>query len=260
MQEKTANICIFAKKSVSLHAEIIYSCIMTNLAVILAGGIGQRAGEGLPKQLRTLADGRTVLQTCIEAFRSCSCIDDILVVMHPDWIEQAKAILHACQMDDIRVIAGGNERWESSWNAIQAAGDRWQVAGDGGQINILLHDCARPFVSERIITDVCKALESHEAVTVAVPATDTIYECTIDNAQCTIKDIPDRSTMFRAQTPQAFRLEIIHKAYQLAIQAPNLQATDDCGIVHRYMANQPIYIVEGDESNKKLTFQEDFTR
>lgn len=233
---------------------------MTNLAVILAGGIGQRAGEGLPKQLRTLSDGRTVLQTCIEAFRSCSCIDDILVVMHPDWIEQAKSILHACKMDDIRVIAGGNERWESSWNAIQAAGDRWQGAGDNGQINILLHDCARPFVSERIITDVCKALENHEAVTVAVPATDTIYECTTDNAQCTIKDIPDRSTMFRAQTPQAFRLEIIRRAYQIAIQDPNLQATDDCGIVHQYLPDTPIYIIAGEENNRKLTHKEDFTR
>lgn len=260
MQEKTANICIFAKKSVSLHAEIIYSCIMTNLAVILAGGIGQRAGEGLPKQLRTLADGRTVLQTCIEAFRSCSCIDDILVVMHPDWIEQAKAILHTCQMDDIRVIAGGNERWESSWDAIQDIDERLKMTDEREQVNVLLHDCARPFVSERIIKDVCAALESHEAVTVAVPATDTIYECTIDNAQCTIKDIPDRSTMFRAQTPQAFRLEIIRKAYQIAIQDPHLQVTDDCGIMHRYMANQPIYIVEGEECNRKLTFQEDFMR
>lgn len=230
---------------------------MMNIAVILAGGIGQRAGEGLPKQLRTLADGRTVLQTCIEAFRSCSCIDDILVVMHPDWIEQAKSILHACKMNDIRIIAGGNERWESSWNAIQVADDRWQGAGGNGQINILLHDCARPFVSQRIITDVCKALESHEAVTVAVPATDTIY---VVNGECTLVDIPNRTTMMRAQTPQAFRLEIIRKAYQIAIQDPYLQVTDDCGIMHRYMANQPIYIVEGEECNRKLTFQEDFMR
>ncbi len=230
---------------------------MTNIAVILAGGIGQRAGEGLPKQFRTLADGRTVLQTCVEAFRACPSINQIMVVMHPDWIEKAHTLLPA----DITVIAGGKERWESSWNAIQ-----WLTIDNAqctihDEVNILLHDCARPFVSQRILNDVCQALEQHEAVTVAVPATDTMYS--VDCSQCTMHDvrlvdIPDRSTMFRAQTPQAFRLNVIRQAYERAIQDPNLQATDDCGIVHKYLPDTPIYIIKGEESNRKLTFQEDF--
>jgi len=84
-----------------------------------------------------------------------------------------------------------------------------------------------------------------------------MYECIMHNAQCTIARIPDRSTMWRAQTPQAFRLELIKKAYELAIQYPHLQATDDCGIVHQYLPDIPIHIVPGEEANRKITFESD---
>jgi len=229
---------------------------VTNIAVILAGGIGKRFGEGLPKQLRKLEDGRTVLQTCVDAFRACPSISEVLVVMHPDWINSAE-----CRMLNAQLIPGGNERWQSSWNAIQFLTNRFTDSPTHRftDINILIHDAARPFVSARIIEDVCQALETHEAVTVAIPATDTMYECTMHNAQCTIAHIPDRSTMWRAQTPQAFRLETIKKAYQLAIKDPHLQATDDCGIVHTYLPNTPIYIVPGEEQNRKITFPDDLT-
>lgn len=208
---------------------------MTNIAVILAGGSGKRFGGDKPKQLLPLEDGRSVLEHAVEAFRSCKCIDEVIVVMHQDWIDQVHGV---------RCIAGGKERWESSWNAIQAI---------DGEANVLIHDAARPFVSKRIIEDVCKALETHEAVTVAVPATDTMYEV-VDGL---LQRIPDRRTMMRAQTPQAFRLGLIRNAYEIAIQDPGLQATDDCGIVHRYMPDTPIYIVEGEEANRKITFRED---
>lgn len=224
-----------------------------NIAVILAGGIGSRIGDGMPKQLRVLPDGRTVLQTCLDAFRACPLIDEICVVMHPDYMFYVP--------EGVRSIAGGKERWESSWNAIQ-----WLTMHDVRcrmqDVNILLHDCARPFVSQRILTDVCQALVQHEAVTVAVPAVDTMY--LVDGARCTMHDevrlvdIPDRKTMFRAQTPQAFHLEVIRQAYEKALQRGNIEATDDCGIVHTYMPEISIYIVEGEESNRKITFKEDF--
>lgn len=236
-----------------------------NIAVILAGGIGSRAGAGLPKQLRALPDGRTVLQTCLDTFRACPMIDEICVVMHPDYMSYVPEGVHC--------IAGGKERWESSWNAIQ-----WLAMHDAQctmyNVNILLHDCARPFVSQRILDDVCQALETHDAVTVAVPATDTMY--VVGGSQCTMHDvrlvdIPDRKTMFRAQTPQAFHLDVIREAYEkmqadrpmenskwCMVNRPMVNPTDDCGILHRYMPEVPIYIVEGEESNRKLTFKEDF--
>ena len=212
---------------------------MKNIAIILAAGSGTRVGGNVPKQYMTLPDGRTVLQTCIDAFKACPLIDDVVVIT-PE--------------------IGGKTRSESSWKALCKVYDERCVkhGESSSDINVLIHDAARPFVSQRILEDVCKALEQHEAVTVAVPATDTIYECTMQNAQCTIKAIPDRATMWRAQTPQAFRLSVIRRAYELAFQDEHMQATDDCGIVHTYMPNTPIFIVEGEESNRKITFKEDF--
>lgn len=222
---------------------------MKNIAVILAGGAGKRFGSDRPKQFLPLEDGRTVLEHAIAAFRACDCIDDVIVVMHPDWLDSAE-----CKMLSAKLVAGGSERWESSWNAIQSITHRFLLSEDKeGEVSLLIHDAARPFVSQRIIEDVCVALQNHEAVTVAIPATDTMYEV----HDGLLSRIPDRATMMRAQTPQAFRLSLICHAYELAIQDPMLQATDDCGIVHRYLPDAPICIVAGEEANRKITFKED---
>lgn len=232
---------------------------LKNIAVILAGGSGSRFGADRPKQLLPLEDGRSVLDHAVEAFRRCACIDEVLVVMHPDWIESP--LLSPLREQGVRFVPGGRERWESSWNAIQAIAEK---NGDTSDVNILLHDAARPFVSERIISDVCTALSDHKAVTVAVYATDTMYRVSGARAgrgsgesRARVVEIPSRATMMRAQTPQAFRLDLIRHAYELAVQDPNLQATDDCGIVYKYLPDTPICIVEGEETNRKITFKED---
>lgn len=226
---------------------------MKNIAIILAGGAGKRFGADRPKQLLPLADGRSVLEHAVAAFRACDCIDDVLVVMHPDWIEAP--LLSPLKGENVVFVAGGSERWESSWNAISYISTVLSpLLQDGfGEANVLIHDAARPFVSERIIRDVCLALEQHEAVSVAVPATDTMYR--VENGK--LIEIPNRAIMMRAQTPQAFRLSLIRQAYEIALNDPKLQATDDCGIVHKYLPETPIYIVEGEEANRKITFKED---
>lgn len=233
---------------------------MRNIAVILAGGIGTRVGGGVPKQLLPLADGRSVLEHAVAAFEKSPCIDKVCIVMHPDYIAYAEQMLLANAWQKVHhIIPGGKERWESSVNAIRRLGDE----AKGEEVNLLLHDAARPFVSQEIIAHVCEALEQHEAVTVAIPSTDTVYEMVNDK----VARIPQRSTIMRAQTPQAFRLELIAEAYAKALGVDNLNAevcavcslpaTDDCGIVHKHMPEVPIYIVEGEEQNKKITFKED---
>ena len=127
------------------------------------------------------------------------------------------------------------------------------MSDDPSSVRLLLHDAARPFVSQRIIADVCKALETHQAVTVAVPSTDTIY-ITEDNR---LSSMPPRETVWRAQTPQAFRLDIIAEAFGRALQEGNIAATDDVGIMHRYMPDVPVFIVPGEENNRKITYRED---
>lgn len=233
---------------------------MTNIAVILAGGIGARIGGNTPKQLLSLQDGRSVLEHAVDAFEQSPCVDEVCIIMHPDYIMHAEQMLLANAWQKVRyIIPGGKERWESSVQAIR----QLDYKERGEEVNLLLHDAARPFVSQEIIARVCEALEEHEAVTVAIPSTDTVYEM----ADGKVARIPQRSTIMRAQTPQAFRLDLIAEAYTKALGADicdkeacaacHLPATDDCGIVHEHMPNVPIYIVEGEEQNKKITFKED---
>ena len=252
---------------------------MYNIAVILAGGIGARVGGNTPKQLLPLPDGHSVLEHAVNAFEQSPHIHEVCIVMHPDYIAYAEQMLLANAWQKVHhIIPGGKERWESSVNAIRAI-THYPLSITPKEINLLLHDAARPFVSQEIIARVCEALEKHEAVTVAIPSTDTVYEMA-DNK---VARIPQRSTIMRAQTPQAFRLELIAEAYARALSpianshgvasnssqcerplgetpSHNLKeviATDDCGIVHKHMPHIPIHIVLGEEQNRKITFKED---
>ena len=222
---------------------------MRNIAVILAAGLGQRAGGGVPKQFRMLENGRTVLETCVETFESVDAIDDIYLVSHPNYLSTVYQLVLSNGWQKVRaVLEGGEQRWESSWKAISHFKD---AAPD---TNILLHDCARPFVSERILTDVCQALTTSEAVTVAVPVTDTLYR--VSDGQ--LLDIPPRTDYLRAQTPQGFRLAVIREAYERFIADEVHTATDDIGVLRQYRPDVAIRIVAGEEQNRKLTFASDF--
>ncbi len=226
---------------------------MYNIAVILAGGIGARVGGNMPKQLLPLADGKTILEHSVDAFEQAGCINEVCIVMHPDYICEAEKMLQVNDWQKVKhIVAGGKERWESSVNAIRLYQERLE-SEQFATANILLHDAARPFVSQRIIGDVCEALETHEAVVVAIPSTDTVYEM---QDGCVAR-IPNRSTIMRAQTPQAFRLPLITKAYDIALNSENMQVTDDCGVVFNHIPTQSIHIVIGEEQNKKITFKED---
>lgn len=221
---------------------------MRNIAVILAGGIGSRVGGATPKQLLPLADGRSILEHSIDAFEASPCIDEIAVVMHPDHISSLQKLCQSNRWQKLtKIIPGGAERWESSYNAIKAF-------TSSSPLSLLLHDAARPYVSQRIIADVCQALETHEAVTVAVPVTDTLYR-TEDNQ---VQEIPDRKTFMRAQTPQAFHLNLVAEAFEDAIQKGYITSvTDDVAVLKSYNPGTPIFIVPGEETNKKITYPED---
>ena len=225
-----------------------------NIAIILAGGTGSRMGTDKPKQFIEV-DGRTVIERCIDAFEAAPGIDEIAVVMHPQWT----ALMHNVAEHNTwkklkKILEGGSERYMSSLNAIAAYIDY------PDDTNLLLHDAARPWVSQEVIARTVQALTHHEAVAVGIPSTDTVWEVRQDfDKQLSkfIVRIPERSTMWRAQTPQAFRLPIIRDAYQHALQDPQFHATDDCGVVRNYLPGTKIIIVPGEEQNRKITFKED---
>ena len=225
-----------------------------NIAIILAGGTGSRMGTDKPKQFIEV-DGRTVIERCIDAFEAAPGIDEIAVVMHPQWT----ALMHEVAEHNTwkklkKILEGGSERYMSSLNAIAAYIDY------PDDTNLLLHDAARPWVSQEVIARTVQALTHHEAVAVGIPSTDTVWEVRQDfDKQLSkfIVRIPERSTMWRAQTPQAFRLPLIRDAYQHALQDPQFHATDDCGVVRNYLPGTKIIIVPGEEQNRKITFKED---
>lgn len=228
-----------------------------NIVVILAGGTGTRVGGDRPKQFLDI-DGRSVIERSIDAFEEAEGIDEVAVVVHPDWKEYMQRLVDDNDWRRVRrLIEGGSERYMSSLNAISAYIDY------PDDTNLILHDAARPFVSQAVIARVVEALKWHEAIGVGIPSTDTIWEVRQDfDPQLSkfVARIPERSTMWRAQTPQAFRLPLIRDAYQCALQDPQFRATDDCGVVRRYLPLVKIHIVEGEEQNRKITFKEDLLK
>lgn len=211
------------------------------VAVVLAGGTGQRVGGDLPKQLIEVG-GRTILAHAIAAFDGHPEVDEVLVVMAAGH-ERAAAAIAAPFRKAAGVIEGGDTRTASTVAALTALDGR----PDGTRV--LFHDAARPFVGRDVIDRVLDALGVHAAVAVGVPSPDTIVE--VEDG--VVVSMPPRETMSRFQTPQGFRLGTIREAYALALADPGLRATDDCGIVHHYLPDVPIRVVEGCERNLKVT-------
>ena len=131
-----------------------------------------------------------------------------------------------------KILHGGKERYDSTLAALNAFSK---------EANLLIHDAVRPLVSDRIIHDVVEALEKYEAVDTALPTIDTIIE--VDENYDFIKNIPNRHLLYRSQTPQAFKTHILKKAYEIALQDPNFQTTDDCGVIKKYLPEVKIKIM-----------------
>lgn len=235
---------------------------MRNIAFILAGGTGSRVGGETPKQFLLLDDGRSILEHSVDAFEQSCFIHEIAIITHPDRMQETQAIIDRNAWTKVtQIISGGHERWESSWHAISAYLHEEKKDPD---TFYWFHDAARPFVSQAILSRVGEALKSHLAVTVAVPVTDTLYmvrgEGLKVKGEKTVESIPPRASFMRAQTPQAFHYLAIGPAYMRAIQKGKIKATDDVGILMEYNPDVDVYIVEGEEDNRKITYKEDLVR
>ena len=216
-----------------------------NIAIILAGGVGSRLGMSTPKQFFKVA-GKMVVEHTIDVFERNQHIDEIAIVSNPALVADFENIVLRNKWRKVKkILKGGAERYYSSLSAI--------TAYQNEDANLIFHDAVRPLVSQRIIDDVVKALDTHRAVNVAVPSADTIIEVDGDF----ITNIPDRSRLRRGQTPQAFDRQLIADAYEKALKDPNFRTTDDCGVVRTYLPEEPIFVVRGEESNMKLTYRED---
>jgi 2-C-methyl-D-erythritol 4-phosphate cytidylyltransferase len=210
-------------------------------AVVLGGGVGNRFGGSMPKQLLSL-DGRTLVEHCVAAFGRAPGVDEVLLVMPSGYAAEAAKLVG----DQVSaVIAGGVTRSDSVRNALAHLTARHPAETTG----VLLHDAARPLVTQQIIADCVAALRTHDAAGTAVPTSDTIIVAN----DGVMSHVPPRETLLRAQTPQCFRLSVIVRAHQLAAADPAFVPTDDCGVVLRYLPDVPVHIVPGSERNIKVT-------
>jgi len=212
------------------------------IAVLLAGGVGVRIGLDIPKQLLKVA-GKTLLEHTLAALDGHPMVDEVVVMMAPGHLDAVRAIVRTGGYHKVSAIEeGGQTRNETTQRALAVIGDE--------ESHVLFHDAVRPLLSPRIVTECFEALEEHPAVDVAIPSADTIIEVGPDN---TIREIPPRAALRRGQTPQAFRSSVIRRAYALAAKDPGFEATDDCTVVLRYLPDEPIWVVRGDERNMKVT-------
>ena len=222
---------------------------MRMVAVVLGGGVGQRLGAGMPKQLLTLG-GTTLIERCVAAFEAAPGVDAVLVVMARGYTAQVEVLLADRYRKVTAVIEGGQDRPASVRAALAAI-----AAGgaDRDDCGVLLHDAARPLVDQRIIADCVAALRVHDAAGVAVPASDTM----VVTGNGVMQSMPRRETLHRCQTPQCFRLSVISRAHELAAADPGFSPSDDCGVVMRYLPDVPVHIVPGSERNIKVTYPQD---
>ncbi len=211
---------------------------MTNYSVIvLCAGSGTRTGLAYNKIFYKI-EGETVYEKTMNTFLSDLRCKQIIVVTKEDEVELLKEFY-----DDHRIeyCLGGQERQDSVYSGLQLV----------GYPNVLIHDGARPYISSKILDDICNKLEQCNACLVMVPCKDTIKKV----VNGIVVDTPKRESLMQAQTPQAFKTKIIKDAYQQA-KDNNYAATDDCSLVEKY-SKEEIHVVLGSYKNIKITTTED---
>ena len=223
------------------------------VAVVLAAGFGTRFDESNPKQLVSVG-GKPIVCWSIEAFENNPRVSDIIVVVNARVNDMVNALIDENGYGMVRaIVPGGEERVDSTLAAL----DLLKQAGIPADAKILIHDSVRPFVAQPSIDGCIDALDRFEAATVAFASTDTVLLTEDLGDRKVVRAVPDRPDTFRAQTPQAFRFDTINKAYELAAADPGFHPTDDTRVVVDYLPDTPVAIVEGSETNLKITTQAD---
>ena len=211
-------------------------------AIIPAAGSGTRMGLNHPKQYHLLA-GIPLLVRTVKQFVQSSCIEKIVVVVPADRTDSTSQLLETYGLTgaNLQIVAGGKRRQDSVKAGIDIL--------DGNMDIVLIHDGARPLVSQEVIRRCYDAAVCHGAAIAAVPVIDTLKKSDTDN---TIIQTVDREDLWQAQTPQAARLSLLLAAYDAA---GDRDVTDEASLLE--LAGTPVHLVEGSVTNIKITRPED---
>lgn len=206
-------------------------------AIVVAAGQGVRMGAALPKAFLPLA-GEAMLLHSLRTFAGLAATRQVLLVVAAERLQQARELVGDVGPVAVEVVVGGAERQDSVGNGLARVGEVELVA---------VHDAARPFVRAADIEACARVAAQMGAALLAVPARDTIK---VADAARRVLATPERSTIWQAQTPQIFQLELLRRAHAQA-RAEGYLGTDDAALVERLGA--PVELVEGDSDNRKLT-------
>jgi len=218
---------------------------MSVTAIIAAAGRGERLGGALPKQLLTIG-GRAILERSVAVFLEHPAVDEVVVVVPAELAADPPAYLRAASKP-LKIVIGGLRRQDSVANGFAAADERADV--------IVIHDAARPFASAGLITRTIAAAAESGAAVAAVSSRDTVKRAEGRDAHTTVAETLPRDTIYLAQTPQAFRRQVLRDA--LALAATGVDVTDEATLAER--AGHPVRVVAGEETNIKITTPDDLT-
>ena len=214
-----------------------------NSVVIVSAGRGSRMKADINKQFLKLK-GKEVIAHTIDKFYNNKNIDEIVVVVKEDEADFFRRnIIDKYGYKNIKIAFGGKERQDSVFNGLKAVNERCDI--------VLIHDGARPFVTDEIIKNSRECAKKNKCVIVGVPVKDTIKIINKDNEVC---DTPNRSTLWSIQTPQVFEYLSIIKAHKIA-KEKSYYGTDDSMLMEYLGYN--VKVIEGSYNNIKITTPED---
>ena len=213
-------------------------------AIILAGGKGKRMRSAISKQFIDIK-GKPIIYYTLKKFSENKKIDNIIVVLPEDEVKYFKEnILKKYELRINKIVIGGKERQDSVYNALKS------LKNSSTDI-VLIHDGARPFISERIINEGIKFAEIYGAAAPGVMPKDTIK---VKNEKNFSVDTPNRANLVSIQTPQVFKFDEILECHE-KIRYNGEKVTDDTMVVEKY--GYSVYLYDGEYTNIKVTTPED---
>ncbi len=216
---------------------------MNIAALIVAAGKGERMGDGtaLPKQYQPVA-GKALIAHSVERLSAHPAVHQCVCVIHPDHEAQYQTAF--LDSNAPQHVEGGATRQLSVLHGLRALEQQ-------GASHVLIHDAARPMLSDDLITRLCEALVYHEAVVPCVPVADSLKR--VEKEQ--LVESVQRDHLMQVQTPQAFELKSILMLHEAAAAHDDVYYTDDASLCEH--ADQPVAVVAGERRNIKVTFPED---
>lgn len=212
-----------------------------NSVIIVAAGSGSRMNAPIGKQFIEIS-GKEIIARTIDVFYNNKNINEIVLAIKQSDEEFVAKIIKRNNYKGIKLVYGGKERQDSIYNCLKYISEDSEI--------ILIHDGVRPFVTDETIEKAIKMAKEKEAVCIGVPIKDTIKVV----RKGIITDTPDRDLLWSAQTPQAFKRDLIIKAHEYA-KITNFRGTDDAMLVENI--GKQVYMIQGKYDNVKITVPED---